>query len=69
MKPKKKTHAAAPVIDKVQRVLIQTRCSPDVQWQLKQIAAAERKSVQKLVGEALNLLFATRGEPQIALDE
>lgn len=39
---------------------------PTVSRQLKQIALDEDSSVQELLGEALNLLFESRGLPQIA---
>ncbi len=39
---------------------------PAVSRQLKQIALNEDSSVQELLGEALNLLFESRGVPQIA---
>lgn len=34
---------------------------PEVRRQLKAIAAEEEKTVQQLMGEALNMLFASRG--------
>jgi hypothetical protein len=39
---------------------------PEVQTQLKIMAAEERTTVQVLLGEALDLLFAKRRKPQIA---
>ena len=38
----------------------------EVQRQLKIMAAEESSTVQALLGEALDLLFAKRGKPQIA---
>ena len=38
----------------------------EVQTQLKVIAAEERSTMQALLGEALDLLFANRRRPQIA---
>lgn len=39
---------------------------PSVSKQLKQLALDEDSSVQKLLGEAINLLFEARGKPRIA---
>ena len=39
---------------------------PSVSLQLKQIALEEDSSVQRLLGEALDLLFQSRGKPTIA---
>ena len=40
---------------------------PTVSLQLKRIALDENSSVQHLLGEALDLLFQSRGKPTIAL--
>ena len=40
--------------------------NPSVSKQLKQIALDEDSSVQHLLGEAIDLLFRTRGKPTIA---
>lgn len=39
---------------------------PSVSLQLKRIALEEDSSVQRLLGEALDLLFQSRGKPTIA---
>ena len=39
---------------------------PSVSLQLKQIALEENSSVQRLLGEAIDLLFQSRGKPTIA---
>lgn len=39
---------------------------PSVSKQLKQLALDEDSSIQKLLGEAIDLLFASRGKPLIA---
>ena len=39
---------------------------PSVSLQLKQIALEEDSSVQRLLGEAIDLLFQSRGKPTIA---
>ena len=39
---------------------------PSVSLQLKRLALEENSSVQRLLGEALNLLFQARGKPKIA---
>ena len=39
---------------------------PGVSLQLKQIALEEDSSIQRLLGEALDLLFQSRGKPTIA---
>jgi hypothetical protein len=48
------------------RVMIGGHFDPHVQTELKIIAAYERRTIQQLVGEALNLLFTSRGLPAIA---
>ena len=47
-------------------VVVAGHFPPEVQTQLKIMAAEERSSVQALLGEALDLLFAKRRKPQIA---
>ena len=39
---------------------------PGVSLQLKQIALEEDSSIQRLLGEAVDLLFQSRGKPPIA---
>jgi hypothetical protein len=47
-------------------VVVAGHFPPEVQRQLKIMAAEERSRVQALLGEALDLLFAKRRKPQIA---
>jgi hypothetical protein len=47
-------------------VVVAGHFPPEVQTQLKIMAAEERTTVQALLGEALDLLFAKRRKPQIA---
>jgi hypothetical protein len=42
---------------------------PAVTRQLREIAAEEDTSIQRLLGEALNMLFVARGKPPIAKEE
>mgnify|MGYP003418505165 CR=1 FL=1 len=64
--------AAAPVVKKpvppsrAGRVLIGGHFAPEVQTELKVLAAQERTTVQELVAEGLNAVFARRHKPQIA---
>lgn len=53
---------------KAETQLIGTHLSPDVGKQLRQIALDEDTDVKALLIEAINLLFKTRGKPQIASD-
>ena len=39
---------------------------PEVSWQLRALAVERRSTVQALLGEALNSLFAAYGRPEIA---
>lgn len=48
------------------RVLIGGHFAPEVQMELKVLAAQERTTVQQLVAEGLNAVFARRHRPQIA---
>jgi hypothetical protein len=48
-------------------VVVAGHFPPEVQTQLKIMAAEERTTVQVLLGEALDLLFAKRHKPQIAI--
>lgn len=43
--------------------------SPEVRKMVKQLALEEDKTVQALIGEALNMLFAAHGKPEIAPKE
>jgi hypothetical protein len=40
-----------------------------VAWQLRELAVARRTTVQNLLNEALNDLFAKHGKPEIASRE
>lgn len=42
---------------------------PEVRQQLRRIAADEDKTIQQLLGEALNHLFVSYGKPEIAETE
>ncbi|HSU55343.1 MAG TPA: ribbon-helix-helix domain-containing protein [Candidatus Dormibacteraeota bacterium] len=48
------------------RVLVGGHFAPEVQTALKIIAAEERTTIQSLLAEAINTVFAKRGKPQIA---
>ncbi len=48
------------------RVLIGGHFAPEVQTALKIIAAQERTTMQALLAEAINLVFAKRHKPEIA---
>jgi hypothetical protein len=48
------------------RVLIGGHFAPEVQTELKVLAAQERTSVQALLAEGINAVFARRHKPQIA---
>jgi hypothetical protein len=48
------------------RVLIGAHFAPEVQTALKIIAAEERTTMQALLAEAINAVFAKRHKPEIA---
>lgn len=48
------------------RVLIGGHFAPEVQTALKIIAAQERTTMQELLAEAINMVFAKRHKPEIA---
>lgn len=52
---------------RVGRVLIGGHFSPEVQTELKVLAAQERTSVQALIAEGINAVFARRHKAQIAM--
>lgn len=52
---------------RVGRVLIGGHFAPEVQIALKIVAAEERTSVQSLIAEGINAVFARRHKAQIAL--
>jgi hypothetical protein len=54
---------------KAETQLVGAHLSPDVGKQLRMIAAEEDTDVKSLLVEAINLLFKTRGKPQIADDQ
>ncbi len=72
------THADAPPAEaapaarrrkrKAATQLIGVHLSPDVGKQLRQIALDEDSDVKALLIEAINMLFKSRGKPQIASD-
>lgn len=48
------------------RVLVAAHFAPEVQRQLKILAAEQTTTVQALLAEALNMLFARHHKPEIA---
>ena len=48
------------------RVLVGGHFAPEVQTALKIVAAQERTTVQALLAEGINTIFARRGKPEIA---
>ena len=54
------------VPSRVGRVLIGGHFAPEVQMALKIVAAEERTTVQALLAEAIDIVLAKRGKPQIA---
>jgi hypothetical protein len=48
------------------RVMVGGHFEPGVQRQVRMIAAEEGVTIQALFAEALNLLFAKRGKPELA---
>lgn len=48
------------------RVLVGAHFAPEVQTALKVIAAQERTTMQALLAEAINAVFAKRHKPEIA---
>jgi hypothetical protein len=57
--------AAAPS-SRLGRVLVGGHYAPEVQTALKVIAAEERTTVQALLAEGINTVFAKRRKPEIA---
>jgi len=53
-------------VSRVGRVQIGAHVAQEVQIQLKIIAARELTTIEGLLKEAMDMLFADRGEPQIA---
>jgi hypothetical protein len=56
----------APVPSRSGRVLVGGHFAPQVQTALKIVAAEERTTVQALLAEGINTIFAKRGKPEIA---
>jgi hypothetical protein len=48
------------------RVMIAGFFAPEVQIAIKMLAVEERTTVQQLIGEGINAVFARRGKPEIA---
>jgi Antitoxin-like ribbon-helix-helix len=67
-KPKQdnKLNKAVPVPSRSGRVLVGGHFAPEVQTALKVIAAEERTTVQALLAEGINTVFAKRRKPEIA---
>ena len=57
---------AAPPPSRFGRVLVGGHFAPEVQTALKVIAAEERTTVQALLAEGINTVFAKRHKPEIA---
>jgi hypothetical protein len=66
--PSEATNSVRRVKGKAKTQLIGAHLSPDVGKQLRMMAAEEDTDVKALLIEAINLLFKTRGKPQIASD-
>jgi hypothetical protein len=57
---------ASPRSSRFGRVLVGGHFAPEVQTALKVIAAEERTTVQALLAEGINTVFARRHKPEIA---
>ena len=57
---------ASPPQSRLGRVLVGGHFAPEVQTALKVIAAEERTTVQALLAEGINTVFAKRHKPEIA---
>jgi hypothetical protein len=64
-KPSQATAKAVPP-SRSGRVLVGAHFAPEVQTALKIIAAEERTTMQALLAEAINTVFAKRHKPEIA---
>lgn len=62
--PASNARRAAP--SRAGRVLIGGHFAPEVQTALKIVAAQERTTLQDLLTEAINMVLAKRGKPEIA---
>ena len=66
--PKTKPAAAPPARpDRIGRVVIAGHFDTAVSIELKMICARERITLQSLLAEAINRVFADRGRPEIAV--
>jgi hypothetical protein len=65
-KPKNPASKAPVALSRTGRVLIGGHYAPEVQTALKIIAAEERTTVQALLAEGINTVFAKRHKPEIA---
>lgn len=61
-----KLRTAGKAPSRMGRVLIGGHFAPEVQMELKVLAAQERTTVQALLAEGINAIFARRHKPQIA---
>lgn len=61
-----KVGRAAPAPARAGRVLVAGHFEPEVQIALKVIAAENRTTVQALLAEGINCVFAKHGKPEIA---
>ena len=61
-----RTGVRTPPPSRLGRVLIGGHFAPEVQTALKIIAAEERTTMQALLAEAINMVFAKRRKPEIA---
>jgi len=64
--PRTTPEAAPKPAARVGRVLVGGHFAPEVQTALKIIAAEERTTVQALLAEGINTVFAKRHKPEIA---
>lgn len=60
------TNGSTAATTRTGRSLVAGHFTPDVQWMLRKIAVDERTTVQALLAEAINHVFASRGKPEIA---
>jgi Antitoxin-like ribbon-helix-helix len=65
-KQQEKTVLPAPEPGRAGRVLVGGHFAPEVQMALKITAAEERTTVQALLAEGINAVFARRRKPEIA---
>ena len=64
--PSQTVGKASPPKSRLGRVLVGGHFAPEVQTALKVIAAEERTTVQALLAEGINTVFAKRHKPEIA---